>query len=58
MAERFNGMFLRTLKALRDLRRQVPGVVVQNAGSINVGQQQLNVSAGHGQAPTPAATIP
>ena len=58
MAERFNGMFLRTLKALRDLRRQVPGVVVQNAGSINVGQQQLNVSAGHGPAPAPAATIP
>ena len=58
MVERFNGIFLRTLKALRDLRRQVPGVVVQNAGSINVGQQQLNVSAGHGQAPTPAATIP
>ena len=59
MAERFNGMFLRTLKALRHLRRQVPGVVVQNAGQSNVGQQQqLNVSAGHGQAPTPAATIP
>jgi hypothetical protein len=37
MAERFNGIFLRTLKALRDLRRQVPGVVVQNAGQINVG---------------------
>jgi len=33
-------------------------VVVQNAGQINVGQQQLNVSAGHGPAPTPAATIP
>ena len=58
MAERFNGMFLRTLKALRDLRRQVPGVVVQNAGSINVGQQQLNVSAGNGPAQAPAATIP
>jgi hypothetical protein len=59
MAERFNGMFLRTLKALRHLRRQVPGVVVQNAGQSNVGQQQqLNVSAGHGPAPAPAATIP
>jgi hypothetical protein len=31
MVERFNGMFLRTLKALRELRR-TPGVVVQNAG--------------------------
>jgi len=45
MVERFHGMFLRTLKALRDLRRQVPGVVVQNAGQVNVGQQQVNVSS-------------
>ena len=58
MAGRFNGICGRTLKALRNLRRQVPGVVVQNAGQVNVGQQQLNVSAGHGPAPTPAATIP
>jgi hypothetical protein len=57
MAERFHGMFLRTLKALRELRR-TPGVVVQNAGQVNVGQQQLNVGASHGPAPTPAATIP
>ena len=56
--ERFHAIFLRTLKALRDLRRQVPGVVVQSAGQVNVGQQQLNVSAGHGPATTPAATIP
>jgi hypothetical protein len=46
MVERFNAMFLRTLKALRDLRRNVPGVVVQNAGQVNIGGQQLNVSAG------------
>src|SRR5262249_24638490 len=45
MVERFHGMFLRTLKALRDLRRQVPGGVVQNAGQVNVGQQQGNVSS-------------
>jgi hypothetical protein len=56
--ERFHAIFLRTLKALRDLRRQVPGVVVQSAGQVNVGQQQLNVSAGHGPAQAPAATIP
>ena len=56
--ERFHGIFLRTLKALRDLRRQVPGVVVQNAGQVNVGQQQLNVSAGNGPAPARAATSP
>ena len=59
MVQRFHTIFLRTLKALRHLRRQVPGVVVQNAGQSNVGQQQqLNVSAGHGPATTPAATIP
>jgi hypothetical protein len=57
MVERFNSIYLRTLKALRELRR-TPGVVVQNAGQVNVGQQQLNVSAGSGSAPTPAATIP
>jgi hypothetical protein len=45
MVERFHGMFLRALKALRELRRQVP-VVVQNAGQVNVGQQQVNVNAG------------
>jgi len=43
MAERFNGMFLRTLKALRDLRRQVPGVVVQNAGQVVGAQQRVNL---------------
>jgi hypothetical protein len=37
MAERFHGMSLRTLKALRDLRRQTPGVVMQNAGQVNMG---------------------
>jgi hypothetical protein len=42
-AFRLNGVFRRTLKALRDLRRQVPGVVVQN-----VGQQQMNVAAAGG----------
>jgi hypothetical protein len=46
MVERFNTMFLRTLKALRDLRRQVPGVVVQTAGQVNIGGQQVNVAAG------------
>jgi hypothetical protein len=57
MVERFNAMFLRTLKALRDLRRQVPGVVVQNAGQVNVSGQQLNLNAGNGQGPTLAAAI-
>jgi hypothetical protein len=43
MAERFNRIFLRTLRALRDLRRYTPAVVVQNAGQVNVAGQQVNV---------------
>jgi hypothetical protein len=45
MADRFNKIFLRTLRALRDLRRYNPVVVVQNAGQVNVGGQQVNVAA-------------
>jgi hypothetical protein len=47
MADRFNRMFLRTLRALRDLRRYSPTVIVQNAGQVNVGEQQVNVSGGN-----------
>jgi hypothetical protein len=36
-------MFLRTLRALRDLRRYAPPVIVQNAGQVNIGQKQVNV---------------
>jgi hypothetical protein len=46
MVDRFNRIFLRTLRALRDLRRGPQPVVVQNAGQVNVGQQQVNVAAG------------
>jgi hypothetical protein len=46
MVDRFNKMYLRTLRALRDLRRYSPTVVVQNAGQVNVGGQQVNVAAG------------
>jgi hypothetical protein len=46
MMDRFNRIFLRTLRALRDLRRYSPAtVVVQNAGQVNVGSQQLNMAA-------------
>lgn len=45
IAERANVRFLRTLKALHDLRRLAPAVYVGNAGQVNVGTQQLNVSA-------------
>lgn len=44
MADRFNRLFLRTLRALRDLRRYTPAVVVQHAGQVNVGSQQINVA--------------
>jgi hypothetical protein len=43
MADRFNRIFLRTLRVLRDLRRCPPPVFVQNAGQVNVGQLQVNV---------------
>jgi hypothetical protein len=45
MVDRFNRMALRTLRALRDLRRYTPNVIVQNAEQINVGEQQVNVVA-------------
>jgi hypothetical protein len=44
MVDRFNRIFLRTLRALRDLRRYTPPVIVQNAQQVNVGGQQLNVA--------------
>jgi hypothetical protein len=46
MVDRFNRIFLRTLRALRDLRRGPQPVLVQNAQQVNVGQQQVNVAAG------------
>jgi hypothetical protein len=46
MVERFNRIFLRTLRALRDLRRGPQPVFVQNAGQVNVGQQQVNLAGG------------
>jgi hypothetical protein len=46
MADRFNGIFLRTLRALCSLRKVPLAVVVQNAGQVNVGGQQVNVAAG------------
>jgi hypothetical protein len=44
MADRFNRIFLRTLRALRDLRRYATPVVVQNAGQVNVAGQQVNIA--------------
>jgi hypothetical protein len=45
MVDRFNRIFLRTLRALQDLRRCPPSVVVQHAGQVNVGGQQVNVNS-------------
>jgi hypothetical protein len=44
MVDRFNKMFLRTLRALCNLRKVPLAVVVQNAGQVNVGGQQINVA--------------
>src|SRR5262249_22623048 len=46
MADRFNKMFARTLRALGNLRKGPLAVVVQQAGQVNVGQQQVNVARG------------
>jgi hypothetical protein len=44
MVDRWQRMFLRTVRALRDLRRYQPQVIVQNAGQVNIGSQQVNVA--------------
>ena len=46
MVDRFHRMFVRSLRALRDLRRYNSNVIVQQAGQVNVGSQQVNVSQG------------
>lgn len=55
MVDRWNRMFLRCLRQLRDLRRYSP-VVIQNAGQVNLGHQQVNVSGSESAAkPTAGA---
>ena len=44
MMDRFNKIFLRSLRALRDLRRHGRPLIVQNAGQVNVAEQQMNLS--------------
>jgi hypothetical protein len=45
MAERWQKLFVRALRALRDLRRHAPPVVLAGPGSqVNVGQQQINTT--------------
>jgi hypothetical protein len=45
MMDRFNKMFLRTLRALCDMRRQSGRVVVRDGGQVNVAQHQVNLNA-------------
>lgn len=42
MVERFHRLFLRTLRALRDLRRWNVNVNINNSGQVNIAQHQLN----------------
>lgn len=43
-ADGYHRQFMRTLRQLRDLRRYVPPVIVNNGGQVNVGAQQVNVA--------------
>jgi hypothetical protein len=55
MADRFQRMFLRTLRQMRDLRRYVSPVIVQNAGQVNIaadGGQQVNVQQSKKKSPS------
>ena len=44
MADRYNRLAVRTLRALRDLRRSGVVVVAHPGSQVNIGQQQVNVS--------------
>jgi hypothetical protein len=46
MVERFHRIMVRNIRTLQNLRRHSPVVLVQNAGQVNVGQQQINTLAG------------
>ena len=42
--ERFNQMFLRNLRALRELKGAAVQVNIGQAGQVNLGKQQVNVA--------------
>jgi hypothetical protein len=44
MADRFNRIFLRTLRHLRELQRDPPAVTIQTAGQVNIAGQQVNMA--------------
>jgi hypothetical protein len=43
MVDRFNRIFMRALRQLRDLRRYTPQVIVKNAGQVNLGSNLMNL---------------
>lgn len=56
MVDRFNRLFMRTLRGLRDLRRYAAKVTIQRAGQVNIGEQQVNVAADVAEARPPQAS--
>lgn len=48
LADGYNRQFLRVLRQLRDLRRYVPPVIINQGGQVNVANQQLNVAQNQG----------
>jgi hypothetical protein len=42
MVDRFNRLCLRTLRQVRDLRRSSQQIVINQAGQLYIGQQQVN----------------
>lgn len=46
MVERWNRMYLRILRQMRDLRRYVPPVIVNNGGQVNIAEKQVNIATG------------
>jgi hypothetical protein len=45
MADRLQKAMLRTIRALKDLRKSSQQVVIQSAGQVNLGSQQVNLSS-------------
>ena len=46
LLDRFNRMFIRNLKALRDLKRANVQLNIGQVGQLNIGEKQINVSKG------------
>ena len=44
MMDRFNRMYMRTLRGLRDLRRYAGQITIESASQVNIGEKQINVA--------------